>query len=426
MTSLTLEQFGRQIAELQSRIEALQQRGQEASMPEMAAALGELSISMEELRVAQEELRVAQDELTHNSELIATAEAEAMRDRRRYLDLFEQAPDGYLVTTRTGLITEANQAAALLLNRPAKWLVHKPIFVYLEPRAAPAWQARLLQISHLDGPVTFEENLLPRQQPPVEVEFTVAPGLDLLTGRVSELRWRLHNIGPRKQAERELSESRQMLRELSARLQLVREDERTRIARQVHDDLGGAVTAVKLVLAQGRKRLAAGNTAGALESADEAGHMADELMSKVRNIATDLRPALLDELGLAAAVEWQLQDFQKRTGIETHLVASGKAECPPGTATVMFRVLQELLTNVARHAQAHHVRVRLSRPRGAIALEVRDDGRGISDTDIHRPTALGILCIHERVAQLGGTFTIQPVDGGGTVALVKLPITHNT
>src|ERR1051326_6628671 len=128
MTSLTLEQFGRQIAELQSRIEALQQRGREASLPEMAAALGELSISLEELRVAQEELRVAQDEIAHNSELIAAAEAEAMRDRRRYLDLFEQAPDGYLVTTRTGLITEANQAAALLLNRPANWLVHKPIF----------------------------------------------------------------------------------------------------------------------------------------------------------------------------------------------------------------------------------------------------------------------------------------------------------
>jgi signal transduction histidine kinase len=424
MTTQPLDKLARQITDLQQRIDALQHRASKASTPEMTDALAELGVSLEELRVAQEELRVAQDEPTHNSELIAAAEAAAMRDRRRYLDLFELAPDGYLVTTRTGLIIEANQAAARLLNRPAEWLARKPIFVYLNPAAAPTWRVRLLKLTSLDGPVTFEDNLLPRGSKPVEVEFTVAPGLDLATGRVNELRWRLHDIGPRKQAERELSESRHMLRELSARLQVVREDERTRIARQVHDELGGSVTAIKLALAQAQHRLAAGNPAGARASTDEASHITDDLMNQVRHIATELRPALLDELGLAAAVEWQLQDFQKRTGIETRLSASGKSECPPGTATVLFRVLQELLTNVARHAEAQHVKVRLSQPRGHIVLEVRDDGRGITEADTHRSTALGILGIHERVEQLGGTFSILPLDHQGTVAQVTVPLPH--
>jgi PAS domain S-box-containing protein len=392
-------------------------------LPEVHDALAELNVSLEELRVAQEELRIAEDELSRNAELIAEAEAAALRERRRYLDLFEQAPDGYVVTTRTGLITEANQAAAMLLNRKAESLVHKPIFVYLSHEAAATWRLHLQKMTHLDAPVTFEERLLPRQKPPLEVEFTVAPGQDLLTGKVSELRWRLHDIGPRKQAERELNESRHALRELTARQQMVREDERTRIARQVHDEMGGSVTAIKLALAQAQHRLAAGNKDGALESMSDASHMSDDLMNQVRYIATELRPALLDELGLAAAVEWQLQDFGKRTGVETRLVVSGQRDVPPGTATILFRVLQELLTNVARHAQAQHVRVRLSQPRGKIALEVCDDGRGIAAADIERPTTLGLLGIRERVAQAGGTFSITPLDDHGTVAQVTVPLT---
>ena len=216
-----------------------------------------------------------------------------------------------------------------------------------------------------------------------------------------------------------------MLRELSTRLQLAREGERTRIARQVHDESGRRGHGHQVGAGPGPASSGDGNVAGALTSADEASRMADDLMNQLRHIATELRPALLDELGLVAAVEWQLQDFQKRTGIETRLVTTGKTEYPPAMATVLFRVLQELLTNVARHAQAQRVKVRISRPHGNIALAVRDNGRGISEADTHRSGSLGLLGIQERVQQLGGTFSIQGAHPKGTVARVTLPLARN-
>jgi len=162
--------------------------------------------------------------------------------------------------------------------------------------------------------------------------------------------------------------------------------------------------------------------AGALASNVTAAEMADDLINQVRRISWALRPSELDELGLLAAVDSQVHDFQERTSIQTHLVAADELDCPPEAATVLFRALQELLTNVVRHAQAQRVDVRLDRADGKLVLAVHDDGHGIHPADAQHPGSLGLLGIRERVQKLGGSFTVEGSPENGTSALIIIPV----
>jgi PAS domain S-box-containing protein len=224
-------------------------------------------------------------------------------------------------------------------------------------------------------------------------------------------------------------ENRQLdarLRALTARAESVREDERKSIAREIHDQLGQALTALKLDLAH-LGRMARGGAPLANETvAERSAQMAlatDELLAQVRRISSELRPPLLDDLGLSAAVEWQAQQFEKRTGIPVALKSSlGEGPLPADVVTAVFRVFQEALTNVARHAQAKHVEVSLDRSGGALVLEVRDDGRGFANDVLHSPRALGLLGMRERAVRLGGVVQLTPRDGGGSALRLMLPL----
>src|SRR5579859_288797 len=417
MTELSSRQIDRRLAALQERLDTLRARVGEPVSPELTQALAELSVSMEELRVAGEELH-------RQSEAMAEAEAEAQRDRHRYEELFEQAPDGYIVTTRLGIITAVNHAAAELLRRTPQQLAHKPIFLYLERSTAREFRRTLLHLPATGFAANFEDRLRPIGGEPVDVEFAIVASHDPLTGRISELRWRVHDIGPRKRADRELLASREMLRRLSARLQVVQEEERTRIARELHDELGSSLTALKLQVAHAGRRIASGDYQAALESNATAAAMADGLIDQVRNLARALRPSELDELGLLAAVDEQVHDFQARTGVQARLTADEEMDCPPEIAIVIFRVLQELLTNVTRHAQARHVDVRLGQDDSTIVLDVHDDGRGIQPENAEQSASLGLLGIKERVQKVGGAFTIEGGPSSGTSASVTIPLAH--
>ncbi|HVU02508.1 MAG TPA: PAS domain-containing protein [Polyangiaceae bacterium] len=224
-------------------------------------------------------------------------------------------------------------------------------------------------------------------------------------------------------------ERRQMedeLRALSGHLQKVREEERTGIARVIHDDLGQALTALKMELAWVTRRARAGEVSpeSLAEKMTEAAGSVDSIIDRVRRISSELRPGILDDLGLVPALEWQGQEFQRRSGT-TCLVTT---RVPDGTvigqaeATALFRIFQEALTNVARHGEASSVEVRLDVVRGEAVLEVEDDGKGIEPPAIASPESLGLVGIRERARALGGDARVSRGPSRGTIVSVKIPL----
>jgi PAS domain S-box-containing protein len=230
------------------------------------------------------------------------------------------------------------------------------------------------------------------------------------------------DVTERRRAEEEVRRSREQLSDLSAHIDGAREVERASIAREIHDELGQALTALRMDVAWLRMRLPAGSevTLSKLRGMEE---LIDETISRARRICSELRPGVLDDLGLEAAVEWQGQEFERRTGVRCEVVST--LQPPPpldrDLSTALFRILQESLTNVARHAEATRVRVALRQEGGRIVLEVSDDGRGTGAPPAGR-RPLGVLGMRERARRLGGTLNITSADGRGTVVQVSIPL----
>lgn len=222
----------------------------------------------------------------------------------------------------------------------------------------------------------------------------------------------------------ELLHSRTRLRELAARLEVVREEQRTAIAREIHDELGQALTGLRLELSWLSRSLPASQRA-VHERVRKMVEQVDGTIDTVRRISSDLRPGVLDELGLVAAVEWQADRFQERATIRTTVVVRGEEvpidEC---RATAVFRILQEALTNVARHAEARSVHIDLDITPAAIVLEVRDDGRGIADWEAAGATGLGLVGMRERALQWEGEVEISGAAGRGTTVRLVVPQTR--
>lgn len=232
----------------------------------------------------------------------------------------------------------------------------------------------------------------------------------------------IEDISERKRVEERLKSSNEELRALSARLQLVREEESLRIAREIHDELGGALTGLKMDLSWLDKRLS--EPAKAMKQQKMLGmlELIDETIQKVRNIATELRPAILDDLGLAAAIEWQTREFQNRTEIECRIISLHEdVRISSEKATAVFRIFQELLTNVARHAEATLVEIRMEKQNGDVILEVSDNGRGIKESELSNTKSLGLLGMRERALVFGGQVHIARAEGKGTRVTVSIP-----
>jgi hypothetical protein len=234
-----------------------------------------------------------------------------------------------------------------------------------------------------------------------------------------------------KRAEEEVSLSRKDLRALAGRLQAVREEERTRVAREIHDVLAQELTRIKLDLSWASRRLAK-----PLDSANQAAlhdklavmlEAVDTAIASVQRIATELRPVVLDSLGLSAAIEWQAKDFEARTEIESSAtVPDGDLGLDRDLSTAIFRILQESLTNVARHAAATKVEISLQPQPGRICLTVRDNGRGIQAAEVNDHRSLGLLGMRERAALLGGECLISGgLPGQGTTVVASFPLAQN-
>jgi signal transduction histidine kinase len=227
-------------------------------------------------------------------------------------------------------------------------------------------------------------------------------------------------------AERELTEQRlraseEKLRGLAAHLQSVREEERIHIAREIHDELGQALTGLKFDIGGLAKNPACAAPENIGATVEGLGQQIDRIINSVRRIASGLRPEVLDEIGLSAAIEWQAREFQRRTGVRCLVdISTGFTDPDKERSTALFRIFQELLTNVARHANATRVSVHLTET-DSLQLKVEDNGRGIQEQEFESPRSLGFLGLRERVLAFGGSIEVKGQEGKGTSVSVAIP-----
>ena len=231
------------------------------------------------------------------------------------------------------------------------------------------------------------------------------------------------------QMERDLRESQTQLRALADRLLAAREEEATRIAREIHDDLGQCLTSLKLDATWLQEQLGVLCKAPLgrhlFERLDGMVRLVDATIERTRKICIELRPGVLDELGLVAALEWQAQEFEAHTGVFCNLsLPASDPPLSPQSATTVFRIFQEVLTNIARHSGATEVDVRLEATPGAMTLRVADNGRGISESEIANATGLGLVGMRERALAAGGSVSICGKPGEGTTIILRLKIDH--
>jgi signal transduction histidine kinase len=223
----------------------------------------------------------------------------------------------------------------------------------------------------------------------------------------------------------QLRDSHAQLQQLSARLEHLREEERTQIAREVHDELGGSLTSIKMGLVRLRKE-SANDKPEWTERINELTGLVDSTVQTVRRIASDLRPAILDELGLLPALEWQAQEFERRSGLTCNFQNSfpedNELRLDKETTTAIFRVFQESLTNIARHAQASQIDASVQRDGQELVLQVHDNGLGIETVKLNNSKSLGLAGMRERMRQVAGQFDIRGEKGEGTTVLIRIPL----
>jgi len=316
-----------------------------------------------------------------------------------------------------GTVLDANEAFIRLMNRTRDEILGQTTVAL--GVIDPVQRASIIDRLQKDGVVSdIELELRPRNSEPrngllslVRIELG---GQQCTLGTYRD-------VTEAKRAEAQLRASRTALRSLATRQQAIREDERTRIAREIHDSLGQALTALKFQLAAAQET--ATTEAPALsDRLSETALMVDDLVKSVRRIATELRPPILDQLGLPAAVEWLAQDFSRRTGIRCQTTNLPSNETITGElATALFRIVQEALTNVLRHADATRVDIELGMKSDCVTLEINDDGSGITEAGTIGPGSLGILGMRERAAAIGGVLEVAPRDQGGTRVAAWFP-----
>ncbi len=232
-----------------------------------------------------------------------------------------------------------------------------------------------------------------------------------------------HDVTEKREAKEMLQKSYEEIRQLASNLQSIREDERTNIAREIHDELGQQLTGLKMDLHWLTRKINSGDEE-ITNKMKESVELINATITSVRKIATDLRPSILDDLGLLSALEWQGEDFAKRSGTKVEFINKvGDISVLPEASTGVFRIYQELLTNVARHANARHVKTMLYKDEHWLYLSINDDGVGFELETISNKKTLGLLGIKERTLLFGGTYEFKSKPGEGSVTTISIPLT---
>lgn len=350
------------------------------------------------------------------------AEIERQKLVKDRLLLLESTGEGIYGVDLDGRCTFINQAAAKMLGyRPSELLgknTHDLVH-HSRPDGSfyPSEECRIYQSFQCGQGCQVDDEVLWRKDgtafPAQYSSFPIMEDETIIGAVVT-----FTDITERKRSEEQLQRTLGELRTLSRRLEVVREDERTRIARELHDELGMRLTCLKMDLS----RLSDASRPKLEEKVLSMIEQVDTTIAAVQGLVAELRPGVLDDLGLVAAIEWQCRDFERRSGIRC-FVDSSEEDIPldSAKATAAFRICQEALTNVARHARAKEIRVHLDKVDGELLLEVHDDGQGILPEKVTDARSLGLLGMRERAAAVGGALKIVGLPGQGTTLTLRLP-----
>lgn len=389
------------IDRLAERLQSLHGAGQVADTD-----LASLDAALEELRVTQEALMLAKDE--------------ADGERARYFELFEFAPDPYVVTTPTGRIREANRAAAVFLGICDQWIVDKPLspYVHADDRVLFAHVLRRMRET-LRGEWVLRMN--PRGGE-ARIAHVTAGAVREADDRTTAIRWIIRDISEQHRAERELRASRRRVRLMASKLALVEERERRRIANDIHDHISQSLAVAKLRLGMMREALSTSHT----HALDEVRNLLSEVIAQTRTLTFELSPMVLYELGLGAAIEWLLE---QRAGYGIKLDFHNEApdlRLKRDTAITLFQAVREALANIIKHSGATRATFRLFHDDDNVRVEVEDNGTGfhVEETLSRRPqeTGLGLVSMRERIVHLGGSVEIQSAPGSGTRVCLAVPL----
>jgi PAS domain S-box-containing protein len=409
--------FSQKLEETYLRLEALEKRARGPA--DQRASLLELT---ENLSAALEELHVAAAELQQQNEELIAARQEIETERQRYQELFEFAPDGYLVTDGGGVIRESNRAAAILLGVSQEFLVGKPVSVFVSTED----HARLYgHLGRLPGSTealeSWELTLRPRERAPVPASVTIGIARDA-AGRVIGLRWLVRDFTEHKRTEEELSSARDQLRALAAYQETAREAERSSIAHESREELAQLLAILKIDLSWVAETVKE-NPPGVRARVDEMLRLLDTAMKSALQIAGVSRPASLDDLGLMAAIAWHAHEFQMRTGIPCQLISSlREVNLDRERRTAVYRIFQEILTDIAHRASASNINITLQVEAERLILAITDNGTGIVVRPSTSGKSLGLLSMQERAYQVGGDVSIVILPDAGTTVTIRIPL----
>jgi PAS domain S-box-containing protein len=345
---------------------------------------------------------------------------ETLREaEERYQAIFEQAADSIvLVDGDTGDLVEFNERAHQHLGYTREEFEKLKVSDFEVIESAEDVAEHIKKIIK-EGHDTFETKHRTKGGETRDIQVT-SRAISIREKNYVQSMWR--DITEHKRAEEELQRSREELRNLADHLQSVREQERTTIAREIHDDLGQTLTALKMDISWLGKKLPKDQET-LLEKTKAMTKLTDMTIKTVKKISTELRPGLLDDLGLVAAIEWQTEEFENRTGIRCELtVDPEEIILDQDRSTAIFRIFQETLTNIARHAKATRVTISLKEKDDKVELRVRDNGKGITKEQISDSKSFGLMGIRERVHTWGGKVKITGKPGEGTTVVVSMPI----
>ncbi len=360
-----------------------------------------------------------------------------MESRLRHVDRWFAAAirsitDGIIATDQCDRVTFLNPVAERLTGHCGTHALGRPLSGILELAEEIHGDEKGLsaQADHAGSAgVHFEATLIPSDGIALPIECSAAPlrnAEGATIGRIIVFR----DVSTRRQSEFELQQSHEQLRALAGHLQAAREAERMHIAREIHDQFGQLLTGLRLDLAwlqQHRPAASSGNAHSSLDAEstqklNSALALVDAMVSQVRRIAGELRPGVLDDLGLVAALEWQAREWQERTKIPCRFTTShDPVALPSEPRTALFRIFQEALTNITRHARASQVEATLTCADGTVQLAITDNGHGFT-APAQGTQSLGLLGMRERAAMAGGTLSVQNNPSGGTTVLAQVPL----
>ncbi len=333
--------------------------------------------------------------------------------RLRYQESFEFALDARLMTDHQGVILEANHAAATLLCCRKEFLVGKPLGLFVAEGSRNLFYQSLLRLMKASGSDEFETRVGRNGKPrDVIMKVSVADGE---AGAGAMLRWLLQDV-----TERRLATAARA--DLLRRLVSAQEDERRRVARELHDSVGQLLSALSLAVASVRD--AEPLTSKTLARLDVVQKVTDELGRTMHDLAVRLRPTALDDFGLKVALQSLINEWSDRTGVDVHFQSVGLEviRFAPEVETALYRVIQEALTNISKHAAARLVSVVVERHSGTAIVVVEDDGVGFDPDLLVSAGRLGLLGMRERVTQIGGSLQIEAAPQTGTLIRVCVPI----